>query len=314
MATRTLSTDTIDGASAETESPKESRWGTVLRYDLPASLVVFLVALPLSLGIAIASGAPVMAGLIAAIVGGVVAGAIGGSPLQVSGPAAGLTVVVAELINELGWQLTCLVTVGAGILQIVFGLSRIARAALAISPVVVHAMLAGIGVTIALQQVHVLLGGTSGSSAWENISGLPGQLLDLNIADVVVGGTVIAILLAWKLVPAAIRKVPAPLVAVVLATVLSMVLPTDVARIEFDGSLFDSIGLPAMPDGQWSGVIMGILTVAHRQCREPVVRRRRRQDAHRPAQQLRPRNAGSGFGEHRLRCHRRSPDHRRHRA
>ena len=62
----------------------------VLRYDLPASLVVFLVALPLSLGIAVASGAPVLAGIIAAIVGGIIAGALGGSPLQVSGPAAGL--------------------------------------------------------------------------------------------------------------------------------------------------------------------------------------------------------------------------------
>ena len=70
-----------------------------LRYDLPASLVVFLVALPLSLGIAIASGAPLMAGLIAAVVGGIVAGCIGGSQLQVSGPAAGLTVVVSGLIQ-----------------------------------------------------------------------------------------------------------------------------------------------------------------------------------------------------------------------
>src|SRR5690349_1495483 len=77
------------------------------RYDLPASLVVFLVALPLSLGIAIASGAPVMAGLIAGVVGGIVAGMIGGSPLQVSGPAAGLTVVVAELVANFGWKVTC---------------------------------------------------------------------------------------------------------------------------------------------------------------------------------------------------------------
>ena len=99
------------------------RVGIVARYDLPASLVVFLVALPLSLGIAIASDAPVMAGLVAAIVGGVVAGAIGGSPLQVSGPAAGLTVVVAELVATFGWQATCAVTVAAGVLQIVFGLT-----------------------------------------------------------------------------------------------------------------------------------------------------------------------------------------------
>src|SRR5690349_16520299 len=65
----------------------------IFRYDVPASLVVFLVALPLSIGIAVASGAPVVAGLIAAIVGGIVCALVGGSPLQVSGPAAGLTVV-----------------------------------------------------------------------------------------------------------------------------------------------------------------------------------------------------------------------------
>lgn len=76
------------------------RWRPVLRYDLPASLVVFLVALPLSLGIAVASDAPALAGLIAAIVGGILAGALGGSPLQVSGPAAGLTVIVAGLIGS----------------------------------------------------------------------------------------------------------------------------------------------------------------------------------------------------------------------
>src|SRR6201992_1764534 len=79
--------------------------------DLSASLVVFLVALPLSLGIAIASDAPVLAGLIAAIVGGIVGGAIGGSPLQVSGPAAGLTVIVAELVEQFGWAITCFITV-----------------------------------------------------------------------------------------------------------------------------------------------------------------------------------------------------------
>src|SRR5205823_4661930 len=95
-----------------------------VRADLLASLVVFLVAVPLSLGIALASGAPLMAGLIAAVVGGVVAGLLGGSPLQVSGPAAGLTVVVAELVTRFGWQTTCLITAGAGVLQIAFGCAR----------------------------------------------------------------------------------------------------------------------------------------------------------------------------------------------
>jgi carbonic anhydrase len=86
-------------------------WAT-LRADVPASVVVFLVAVPLSLGIALASGAPIMAGLVAAVVGGVVAGLLGGSPLQVTGPAAGLTVVVAELVARFGWQTTCVITVG----------------------------------------------------------------------------------------------------------------------------------------------------------------------------------------------------------
>ena len=110
--------------------------------------------------------------------GGCVAGSIGGSPLQVSGPAAGLTVVVGGLIAEFGWSVTCAITVAARAVQVLLGLSGVARAVLAISPVVVHAMLAGIGVTIALQQVHVLLGGSSHSTAWHNLVKLPGQLLD----------------------------------------------------------------------------------------------------------------------------------------
>src|SRR5437588_10586741 len=100
------------------EALSSDRLRSILRHDLPSSLVVFLVALPLSLGIAIASNAPVLAGLIAAIVGGIVAGSIGGSPLQVSGPAAGLTVIVADLVSDFGWPVTCLITVTAGALQV----------------------------------------------------------------------------------------------------------------------------------------------------------------------------------------------------
>src|SRR5437660_1881425 len=128
---------------------------TVLRHDIAASLVVFLVAVPLSLGIAVATGAPVMAGLIAAVVGGIVAGLLGGSPLQVSGPAAGLTVVVADLVTTFGWQVTTGIVAGAGLVQIAFGLSRLARFAQAIPPAVVHGMLAGIGGTIGLAQPPV---------------------------------------------------------------------------------------------------------------------------------------------------------------
>nr|WP_230594045.1 MULTISPECIES: bifunctional SulP family inorganic anion transporter/carbonic anhydrase [Rhodococcus] len=236
--------------------------GSILKFDVPASLVVFLVAVPLSIGIAVASGAPVMAGLIAAVIGGILAGALGGSPLQVSGPAAGLTVVVAELVNQFGWAVTCLITVGAGAVQILLGLSRIARHALAISPVVVHAMLAGIGVTIALQQIHVLLGGESESSAVENLLAIPTSVADGQWPSILVGGVVIALMLLWPRLPGAVSKVPGALVAVVAATALSVVLDLNVERIDLPGNLIEALSLPALPEGQWAGVATGVLTIA----------------------------------------------------
>ncbi len=240
-----------------------SGWASaVFRYDLPASLVVFLVALPLSLGIAIASDAPALAGLIAAIVGGIVAGALGGSPLQVSGPAAGLTVIVAGLIAEFGWAVTCAITVCAGLLQIVFGLTRAGRAALAISPMVVHAMLAGIGITIALQQLHVLLGGESHSSAWHNLLYLPEHMGGADSAGIAIGVLVIVILVAWRRAPAALRRIPGPLVAIVVASLVAMLAAPGVPRIELNGSLIDALQLPGIPDGNWGGFLVGVLTVA----------------------------------------------------
>ncbi|MGW4740969.1 SulP family inorganic anion transporter [Nocardia xishanensis] len=249
--------------STDTDSaPRTSRLARVLHHDVPASVVVFLVALPLSLGIAVASGAPVAAGLIAAVVGGVVAGLLGGSAVQVSGPTASLTVVVAESVHHFGWAATCFITVGAGVLQILFGLSRIARGALAIAPVVVHGMLAGIGVIIALQQVHVLLGGASLSSPFQSLIQLPHQLMSVHPGDLCAGLVVIAILIAWRFLPRRVRTVPGPLVAVVAATVLSLLLHSDVDRIVLSGSMFDAIGLPAVPAGGWFAVFVTMITIA----------------------------------------------------
>jgi len=245
--------------------PRPSTLGgtrTLLRHDLPASLVVFLVAVPLSLGIAVASGAPVMSGLIAAAVGGIVASLLGGSPLQVSGPAAGLTVVVADLIGRFGWGVMCAITVAAGLLQVLFGVSRVARAALAISPAVVHAMLAGIGITIALGQLHVLLGGAAGTDALTNIVDLPGQLADIHDPAAVVGLGVIAVLLIWPRLPRPLSRVPAPLVAVVAVTAIATGLALDVERVVLPGSLLASLSLPQVPGGMWGGVCTGVLTVA----------------------------------------------------
>jgi carbonic anhydrase len=235
---------------------------TVLRHDVPASLVVFLVAVPLSLGIAVATGAPVMAGLIAAVVGGIVAGLLGGSPLQVSGPAAGLTVVVADLIVQFGWGVTCAITTAAGLLQVMFGVSRVARAALAISPAVVHAMLAGIGITIVLGQLHVLLGGSAGTDAITNIVDLPAQLVDIHDHAALAGLAVIAVLLIWPRLPHPLPHIPAPLVAVVGVTALSTVFASEAKRVVLPDSLLSSVSLPDVPGGMWGGVLTGVLTVA----------------------------------------------------
>ncbi|WP_410672615.1 SulP family inorganic anion transporter [Amycolatopsis sp. cmx-4-68] len=234
----------------------------VLRHDLPASLVVFLVAVPLSLGIALASGAPVAAGLVAAVVGGIVAGALGGSVLQVSGPAAGLTVVMAETIQTFGWAVTCAITVAAGALQILLGLSRIARAALAISPAIVHGMLAGIGVTIVLGQLHVILGGRAQSSAVENITELPGQIVAHHDSATIVGLLTIAVLLIWPKLPAAVRKVPGPLAAIAAATVLSVVTGMTLPRVELPGDLLNVHLVPQLPDGGWGGFALAVVTIA----------------------------------------------------
>src|SRR5688572_14123559 len=119
-----------------------------VRHDLLSSVVVFLVALPLCMGIAIASGAPPAAGLITGIIGGIVVGMFSGCPLQVSGPAAGLAVLVYEIVQKQGLEKLGYVVLLAGLFQIVAGLLKAGQVFRAISPSVIFGMLAGIGVLI----------------------------------------------------------------------------------------------------------------------------------------------------------------------
>ncbi|MFC0625524.1 bifunctional SulP family inorganic anion transporter/carbonic anhydrase [Kribbella deserti] len=233
----------------------------MLRHDLPASLVVFLIAIPLSLGIAAASGAPLIAGLVAAVVGGVVAGALGGSRLQVSGPAAGLTVVVASLVAQFGWAATAAITCAAGLLQILLGITRIGRLALSLSPAVVHGMLAGIGITIAVQQLHVVLGDQAESSLIANLADLPAQLVAHHPASVLVGVLTVIMLLVWPKLPK-VKVVPAPLVAVVTVTALTSAFTVDVTRVDLPADPLRALIWPAMPSGSWTAIASAILTVA----------------------------------------------------
>lgn len=125
-----------------------------LKHDLPASLVVFLVALPLCLGIALASGAPLFSGIIAGIVGGIVVASISGSSLGVSGPAAGLAVIVLSSIQQLGaFDAFLLAVVIAGIFQIILGISKAGIIAYFFPSSVIRGMLAGIGIIIFLKQI-----------------------------------------------------------------------------------------------------------------------------------------------------------------
>ena len=242
-------------------SSERLSWKNILHHDLPASLVVFLIAIPLSLGIAAASGAPLIAGLVAAVVGGVVAGALGGSPLQVSGPAAGLTVVVAGLIGQFGWAATAAITCAAGLLQILLGVTRIGRLALSLSPAVVHGMLAGIGVTIAVQQLHVVLGGKAQSSLVSNVTALPAQLIAHHGHSVLAGVLTVAIVLAWPRIPT-VKVIPAPLVAVVAVTALAAVAMPDVTRVDLPDNPLQSLVLPVMPAGTPLEIVTAVLTVA----------------------------------------------------
>src|SRR4051812_26231669 len=164
---------------------------SILRHDVPASFVVFLISVPLSLGVAAASGAPLIAGLIASMVGGIVAGALGGSRFQVSGAATGLPVVVAGLIDKFGWPATAAITAAAGVVQIAFGLAKLGRLALSLSPAVVHGMLAGIGLSIVVGQLHVVLGGSADGDVLVNLGELPNQLTSPGWGAVLVGAVTI---------------------------------------------------------------------------------------------------------------------------
>ena len=125
-----------------------------LKDDIPASIVVFLVAMPLCLGIALASGAPLFSGLISGIIGGIIVGALSGSPLGVSGPAAGLAIIVLNAISDLGgFEIFLVAVVLAGIIQLIMGFVKAGIIAYFFPSSVIYGMLAGIGIIIFLKQI-----------------------------------------------------------------------------------------------------------------------------------------------------------------
>lgn len=250
----------LQGRSRMDSSADSGSRAEVFARDLLASVVVFLVALPLCMGIAIASGVPPAMGLISGIVGGLVVGVLAGSPLQVSGPAAGLAVIVFEIVQEHGLPTLAVVITAAGVLQIAAGALRIGQWFRAVAPTVIYAMLAGIGILIFASQFHVMVDDVPSSSGLTNLATIPSAVMkgltplegSPHHLAAGLGVLTLVILVTWNLIrerlPKALATLPAPLLAVGSATVAAAVLGLPVAYVKVPASLSSLITLPSPSD------------------------------------------------------------------
>ena len=217
--------------------------------DLMASVVVFLVALPLCMGIAIASGLPPAKGVITGIVGGLVVGWLAGAPLQVSGPAAGLTVLVFELVQQYGAAMLGPILLLAGALQLLAGRLKLGCWFRVTAPAVVYGMLAGIGILIVLSQLHVMMDAQPEASGLDNLGAFPAALWAAlpfsggnGMAAASLGLLTIACMWTWdRLRPQRLRLLPGALLGVAAATLVGLWLGLDVRRVEVPDNLADAI-------------------------------------------------------------------------
>ncbi|MGB3470003.1 MAG: SulP family inorganic anion transporter [Erythrobacter sp.] len=224
----------------------------ILGRDFLASIVVFLVALPLCMGIAIASGAPPALGLITGIVGGLVVGSIAGSPLQVSGPAAGMAVLVFQLVNEHGLIMLGVVGLIAGAAQLLAGALKLGQWFRAISPSVIHGMLAGIGVLILVSQFHVMLDDAPRSNGLANIAAIPDAIMKVfpmdgsvhHLAAMAGVLTIVTIVLWNKFRPRKLALLPGPLLGVVAGTIFASTFALPITLVELPTNLTDALNIP----------------------------------------------------------------------
>jgi MFS superfamily sulfate permease-like transporter len=212
--------------------------------DFSASFLVFLVALPLCLGIAIASGVPPARGLVTGIIGGILAGTLAGAPLAVSGPAAGLTVLVFQIVQQHGLAALGPIVLLGGALQVLAGLARIGGLVRSMPVSIVEGMLAAIGATLVAAQFHVMIGTAPAAAFAANIVDLPASLAAANGAALALGLLTIGVTLAWeRWQPARLRDVPGALVGVVVAAGLAAALHLDVAHVVLPAALSDAVAL-----------------------------------------------------------------------
>ncbi|MGR4882925.1 SulP family inorganic anion transporter [Streptomyces sp. LARHCF249] len=217
------------------------------REDFGASVVVALVALPLCVGVAVASGVPAELGIVTGVIGGLVTGWFRGSSLQVSGPAAGLTVLVYEAVQAYGLAALGVLVLVAGVAQLGMGVLRLGRWFRAISVAVVHGMLAGIGMVLIAGQLYALGGVQAPGRTLAKLGGMHGLAAQADWAAVALGVGTIALMSLWRRVPARLRLVPGALVAVAAATAVAALLRLPVEKVRVTGVL-DAVSPPAWGD------------------------------------------------------------------
>ncbi|WP_369169191.1 SulP family inorganic anion transporter [Streptomyces sp. R28] len=234
--------------AAGAKSPKAGGAKPDLAGEITASLVVFLVALPLCIGVAVASGVPAELGIISGVIGGLVVGVVRGSTLQVSGPAAGLAALVAETVLEHGVAMLGVIVLFSGILQIVLGVVRLGRLFQAISLAVVQGMLAGIGLPLMFSQAYPMADAKAPGTPVENMVGIPGLFADIltdaqAMIATLLGAATIVLSFLWKKVPGPAKKVPAALVAVGIGIAVAALPGVDVKTLQV-GNLLASVRVP----------------------------------------------------------------------
>lgn len=232
-----------------------------LKYDFPASIVVFLVALPLCLGIAMASGAPLFAGVLTGVIGGIVVGAISGSSLSVSGPAAGLTVIVFGAITKLGaYETFLLAVVLSGVIQLVLGIVKAGMIGNYFPSSVILGMLAAIGITIILKQLPLAFGMTESNAFDVENGGGISAFANTVFSSINWGATIICllsllVLIYWPTIKY-LNKMPAPLVVVLIGVGFGYIFqgtsfalfPTHFVSIPTVSSLAEFQGLFVFPN------------------------------------------------------------------
>lgn len=223
------------------------------RSDLQSGFLVFLIALPLCLGVSLASGFPPSAGIITAIIGGVLVSRIGGSYLTINGPAAGLIVVVLAAVQALGegdalagYRYTLAAIVIASVLQILMGVFKLGRLSAFFPASVVHGMLAAIGLIIIATQSHVMLGVTpEPGGLFSSIIQIPHSLLNMKPEIVLISFLGLEILMLWPLLNS---RIPAPVIVVLLGMLFARHLGLE-QKTTADGAGY----LVAIPDNFFSG-------------------------------------------------------------